>query len=113
MGKWDVSSLETYISHRIVLRGLRDRIIPAEHLHTDRFLTKWKELCLNHSIAVMELIVKEEKTQLISIQEQIEESARGLETLRDKEEFIKKNENLKREIEKVQLNLKITKQSKF
>lgn len=107
--KWDVSSLETYISHRIVPRVLRDRTIPAEHLHTDRLLPKWKELCINHGLAVMRLIVDEEKIQLTTIQEQIEESARGLVALKDIEAFTKQNDILKKEIEKVQLNLKITK----
>lgn len=40
--KWDVSFLETYIQHKIVPRGLRDRTIPAEHLQNQRFLPKWK-----------------------------------------------------------------------
>lgn len=108
-----MSSLETYISHKIVPRGLRDRTIPAEHLHTESFLPKWKELCINHDLAVMRLIVEEEKAQLINIQAQIEESAHGLEALKHLEEFTKQNDMLKKEIEKTQLNLKITKQSKF
>lgn len=53
------------------------------------------------------------KAQLIDIQAKIEESARGLETFKDLEEFTKQNDMLKKEIEKTQLNLKITKQSKF
>lgn len=108
-----MSSLETYITHRIVPRGLREKTIPAEHLHTDSFLPKWKELCINHELAVMRLIVEEENIQLKSIQEQIQESTRGLETFKDCEEFAKQNEILKKEIEKTQLNLKITKQGKF
>lgn len=111
--KWDVTSLETYITHRIVPRGLRDRTIPAEHLHTENFLPKWKELCINHGLAVMGLIVEEEKAQLIDIKAQIEESARGLEIFKHLDEFTKQNDMLKKEIEKTQLNLKITKQSKF
>lgn len=108
-----MTSLETYIAHKIVPRGLRDRTIPAEHLHTESFLPKWKELCINHGLAVMGLIVKEVKAQLVDIQTQIEESARGLEALKHLEEFSKRNDMLKKEIEKTQLNLKITKQSKF
>lgn len=108
-----MSSLETYISHKIVPRGLRDRTMPAEHLHTESFLPKWKKLCINHGLAVMRLIVEEEKAQLITIQAQIEERARGLEALKHFEEFIKQNDNLKKETEKTQLNLKITKKSKF
>lgn len=108
--KWDVSSLETYISQRIIPRGLRDRIV---HLHTDTFLPKWKELCIDHGLAVMGLIVQEEKLQLISIQQQIQVSAQGLEQLKDQEEFTRQNYQLKKEIEKAQLNLKITKQGKY
>lgn len=108
--KWDVSSLETYISQQIIPRGLRDRIV---HLHTDTFLPKWEELCIDHSLAVMGLIVQEEKLQLISIQQQIQVSAQGLEELKDQEEFTRQNYQLKKEIEKAQLNLKITKQGKY
>lgn len=92
---------------------MRDKTIPAEHLHTDSFLPKWKELCINHGLAVMGLIVDEEKTQLTTIHERIEESARSLETFKNCDEFTKQNEILKKEIEKAQLNLKITKQGKF
>lgn len=70
--KWDVSFLETYIQQKIVPRGLRDRTIPAEHLQNDRFLPKWKELCINHGIAVMALIVEEERLQLVELSGQIE-----------------------------------------
>lgn len=111
--KWDVSFLETYINHRIVPRGLRDHMVPAEHLHNERFLPKWKEPCINHGIAVMGLIVEEEKIQLDELKEMIDASAQGLDSLKELEEFTKQNDILKKELERVQLNLKTTKQSKF
>ena len=61
----------------------------------------------------MALIVEEEKLQLLSIQQEIKTSSEGLDELKDEEEFVKQNEQLKKDIEKVQLNLKITKQGKF
>lgn len=36
-------------------RDNRDRVIPAEHLHNDRFIPKWKELCNLHGIDLMKL----------------------------------------------------------
>ena len=61
----------------------------------------------------MALIVEEEKTQLIELRALIEESAKTLDSLKEEEEFNRQNENLKKEIEKVQKNLKTTKQSKY
>lgn len=77
--------------HKIIPRGLGDRIIPAEHLHTDRFLPKWKELCINRGLAVMGLKVEEERIQLAEIKKFIEQSACGLEGLKETGEFSKQN----------------------
>lgn len=65
--KWGVFFLENYISQKIIPRGLRDSIIPTEHLHTVTFIPKWKELCISHGIELMKLIVEEEKLQLINL----------------------------------------------
>lgn len=94
--KWDVSFLDTSIEHKIIPTGLKNRITPAEHFHTNKFLPKWKELCINHGLAIMGLIVEEENIQLIEIKEQIEEGARGLEALKETGEFSKQNEILKK-----------------
>lgn len=61
----------------------------------------------------MALIVEEEKTQLIELRDQTEESDKNLDLLKEDEEFTRQNENLKKEIEKAQNFFKITKQSKY
>lgn len=94
-------------------RGLRERVIPAQHLQTEPFLSKWKKLCVEHGLGFMRVIIEEEKRQLVELKAQIEESAISLEPHSDKPDFFKLNELLKKEIEKVQKNLKLTKQSKF
>lgn len=54
--KCNVSFLESYVQHKIIPRGLRDKVVPVEHLHNDYFLEKWKTLCIKHGLAVMQLI---------------------------------------------------------
>lgn len=111
--KWDILSLESYIAKGLIPRGLRERVIPAEHLHNERFLTKWKQECIDHGLSVMKLIVEEEKLQASELQSQIEASLQQLEPFKDQLEFEKQNEILKKEVIKTQKNLRHTKQSKF
>lgn len=109
--KWNVSFLETYICQKIVPRGLRDKVIPAEHLHNGRFLDKWKALCIDHGISVIQWF--QEKLQLDELTTLISDSSLGLEPFKDTEEFLWQNEIAKKEVEKTQHNLKVTKQPKF
>lgn len=111
--KWDILSLESYIERGIVPRGLRERVVPATHLHTEKFLTKWKEQCIKHGLEVMRLIVEEEKDQLTSLQIQIQETSEKLEPLKDNPDFERLNDFLKKEVDRTQKNLKITKHNKF
>lgn len=111
--KWDISSLESHISNEIIPRGLRERIIPAEHLHTPRFLSIWKDECLNRGLSLMKLIVTEEEAQLSDLREELENSAKLLEPYKLDPDFEKNYEFIKKEIERIQKNLKHTKQEKF
>lgn len=101
----------------MILWELRERVITAQHLHTEQFLNEWKDLCIAHGLAVMKLIIQKESRQLADLKNQIEESTKLLEPhacqIQDKPEFGRHNELLKKEIDKVQKNLRLTKQSKF
>lgn len=61
----------------------------------------------------MTLIVEEEKIQLAELRTMIEESAKGLDSMKEDEEFTRQNDFLKKEMEKAQRSLKTTKQSKY
>lgn len=111
--KWDISSLKSHISNQIIPRGLRERVVPAEHLHTPRFLSVWRTECLNRGLSLMKIIVTEEEAQLQEIREELEISAKLLEPYKQDPEFDKNNEYIKKEIEKIQKNVKYTKQEKF
>lgn len=104
--KWHILSLESYINKGIISRGLRERIMPAANLHTERFLEKWKKQCISHGLEVMRLIVEEERQQLANLQVQIMESSSKLEPLKENTEFDKFNEILKKEVDQTQKNLK-------
>lgn len=71
----------------MIPRGLRESVIPAQHLQTEQFLLKWKELCIDHGINIMQTTIEEEKRQLVELETQIEESAVLLEPHKDKQDF--------------------------
>lgn len=111
--KWDICSLESYVASSMVPKGLRQRIIPAAHLRTERFQAKWEKLCLEQGLQVLGLIIEEEKAQLEEINMQIETSVGKLEEVKDDESFSSLNENVRKEVEKVQRVVKSIKQKKF
>lgn len=75
-------------------------MVPTEHLHTSRFMEKWKAKCLDHGLSVIQLIV-EEKAQLDELKMELERSSKVLEPLQGESVFEKHNDILKKEIEKV------------
>lgn len=77
--KWNISSLKSHIENRIILRGLRERVTPAGHLHTPRFIEAWKASCVKRGLEIMQMIVDEEEIQLNEIKADIEVSAGLLE----------------------------------
>lgn len=111
--KQDILPLESYIGREIIPRGLRERVVPAAHLQTEKFLTKWKKQCIDHGLDIMKLIVEEEKDPLVLLQTQILESSGILEPLEENPDFNKFNNIMKKEFDKTQKYLKIAKQNKF
>lgn len=60
------------------------------------FLEKRKKQCIDHGLTIMRLIVEEEKAQLTDLEIQIDESTKQLELHKEKTEFIKYNDLLKK-----------------
>lgn len=87
--KWDISSLNSHISNKVIPRDLREKVVPAEH---NRFMQIWKEECVNRGLNVMQLIVAEEEKQLQEIQEELENSAKQLEPYKQDKELTKKKQ---------------------
>lgn len=98
--KWNISSLESHITFGVIPRGLRERVVPAEHLYTPRFMEKWKAKCIEHGLSVIQLIVDEEKIQLDELKAELEQSSKELEPLQNEVDFEKHNSILRKEIEK-------------
>lgn len=57
---------------------------------------EWKDLCIAHGLDVIKLIIEKELTQLADLKYQIEESTKLLEPHKDKPEFGRHNELLKK-----------------
>lgn len=64
-------------------------MVPAGHLHSPRFLDKWKKSCQDRGIEVMQLIVEEELAQLEEIQIETDNSIQLLEPFKQDQEFEK------------------------
>ena len=111
--KWNIISLEAYIESNMIPRGLRERIMPADHLHNERFLKKWTEESVKHGLHMIGLIVEEEKIQLNDIEIQLKESVELLNEYQDLEDFKKFNERIRKEDKDFQKEQKIGKQKKF
>lgn len=111
--KWDIASLQSHVTQRVVPRGLRERVVPAQHLHTPRFLVVWKKACIDRGIELMKLIIQEEQLQLDETQDELDKSTSLLEPFGEDPELIRFNDNLKKEVERLQRTLKFTKQNKF
>ncbi|XP_073521193.1 uncharacterized protein [Phyllobates terribilis] len=54
---WNRALLETYISRKLIPRGLRVRVVPAFHVEDDEFVAKWEELGNSCSIGFMKLLI--------------------------------------------------------
>lgn len=76
--KWDISSLKSHIDNKVIPRGLRERVIPAGHLLTPRFLEQWKKSCLEPALNILQMIVDEEQLQLDEIRKEIDASVQLL-----------------------------------
>lgn len=58
---WEIRSLESYIAHKIVPRGLRISITPATRINSPRLLARWEEELTKSSLNLMELLLEEER----------------------------------------------------
>lgn len=111
--KWDISSLESHIKFGVIPRGLRERVVPVEHLHTPRIMEKSKAKCIEHGLSIIQLIVDEEKIQLDELKVELDQRSKELQPLQCEVYFEKHNVVLKKEIEKTQKHLMTIKQHKF
>ncbi|KAM4017383.1 uncharacterized protein ACNLHF_007006 isoform 1-T3 [Anomaloglossus baeobatrachus] len=110
---WEVQSLEQYIKQKIVPRGLRVNLVPAERSRTENLLKRWEEELTNSSIRLMTILVDEEKVTL-------EKTSRDLQTLREEalkhqgdSDFGTKEIALQIAVDKYQQNLKTRKHKHF
>ncbi|XP_068114979.1 uncharacterized protein [Hyperolius riggenbachi] len=111
--KWNISTLESYREARVLPWGIREKIIPAEHLRNDRFLPKWKAASIAHGFVVLGLIIEEEKIQLTEIREAVDTSIEALDPYKENPVFSKLNDLLKGEVERTQKKIKKDKQTKY
>lgn len=70
---WKRTSLEQYVSKKLIPRRLRIQIFPAYGMDNTPFSQKWEDICNSSSIAFMQLIIATNSIMLDELTHQIEE----------------------------------------
>lgn len=110
---WEVQSLDTYIKHKIVPRGLRNHIIPAARLRSPDFIKKWEKESIESSLRLMGLLLEEEKTVLSGIETELKEVIEQTKKFNTHPEYSNKEVYLQSIVEKYTAQLKEKKHSLF
>lgn len=110
---WEVQSLENYIEHHIVPRGLRITLIPSARCQNPTFLTKWEKLATDSSIGLMTLLLEEERQNLSTLETKLKEHIEIVKKFEKEPEYTVKETTLQTNIEKFQYHIKDRKHKQF
>ncbi|OCT61647.1 hypothetical protein XELAEV_18047676mg [Xenopus laevis] len=110
---WEVTTLDKYLGHSIVPRGLRIKLSPAEHLIKEGFLDKWHNILTNCSLNLMRLIKETEEGELGLINIEVENHLKLVQEHRENEAFTRFESELQGNIDKLASELKVRKWKKI
>ncbi|XP_044160840.1 uncharacterized protein LOC122945737 [Bufo gargarizans] len=112
-GWWEIQTLETYIQHQIVPRGMRIPFLPSNRIQSPEFRKKWEKEAVESSLRLMALLLEEEKAlhtkNTTLLQEQIAEVSK----FSSNSEFTRKEVFLQQTVERFTAQLKERKHSQF
>ncbi|OCT91315.1 hypothetical protein XELAEV_18014366mg, partial [Xenopus laevis] len=114
--RWEISSLENYVKSKMVPRGLRIKKIPGQNLKKSggqEFVDKWNNILSECSFKLMQLMIDESTRNILLVNKQVEIEKLALEEKREDKQFNELNENVKKELIKIQQEIKIRKKRKF
>lgn len=109
---WDHNSLKMYIEKNMIPRGLRLKKTPTT-VYTDTFTSKWNEILSTCSLSLMDLIVTHEMTKLQSLESEIIKIQDNLKVFADKEDFSTLQDNVMKNVDKLETNIMQIKKAKF
>lgn len=110
---WEVRSIENYIKHKIVPRGLRISILPAQRIRTPNLMKKWEQEVTESSLRLMTLLLAEEQENLEIKNKKLKETTELALTLKSDSEFIKLETDLQKNIDRFTTALKERKHKQF
>ncbi|OCT67205.1 hypothetical protein XELAEV_18038488mg [Xenopus laevis] len=114
--RWEISSLENYVKSKMVPRGLRLKKTPGQNLKKSggqEFIDKWNNILSECSLKLMQLMIDESTRKILQINKQVALEKRTLEEKKEDKQFAELNENVKKDLIKIQQEIKIQKKRKF
>ncbi|OCT74332.1 hypothetical protein XELAEV_18033298mg [Xenopus laevis] len=96
--RWEISSLENYVKSKMWRPGILD---------------KWNNILSDCSFKLMQLMIDESTRNILLVNKQVEIEKLALEEKREDKQFNELNENVKKELIKIQQEIKIRKKRKF
>lgn len=70
---WEVQSLDNYIKHKIVPRGLRITLQPSERARSETLLTQWEKEATESSLRFMKILFIEEQNILEKLTQKLKD----------------------------------------
>lgn len=110
---WELKSIENYISNKIVPKGLRVNISPAERSRSVELIEKWEKEALSSSLRFMQILLEEEKRVYENSSKNLKEITDKALKFKGEPEFAKKETALQTSVEKFYCLLKERKHKQF
>ncbi|XP_044142548.1 uncharacterized protein LOC122932281 isoform X2 [Bufo gargarizans] len=110
---WEIKSLESYLEQKIVPRGLRIRIRPADRISSPGFLVRWEDTLTHNSLSLMKLLLDEERLLFESTSKKLREKIDTALKLKEDPEFARREASLQSAVVRFQTLIKERKHRQF
>lgn len=109
-GHWDIALLEKYLDDNMVPRSLRFEITPQED---EIDLPGWYKYFNDVGLDLLRFLIARKRRKLNKLDEEISEVKEKLSLYRESEEYKNKSDNLRKTLEKEDLDQKVKKKKKY
>lgn len=110
---WEVTSLQTYVQHKIVYRGLRINLTPNKHQGNTEFIQGWQRILTETSLKLIDYLLTWEKKSFETISNKLEKEIGEINTFKPLPDFNTLELKLQKQIEAFQIEIKERKHKKF
>lgn len=109
---WDATTLKSYISKKMIPRGLRLKKFPTSN-YSESFTTEWNDTLTDCSLKLMGLLVKQEDLMLNDLNIEIQALEQLITTEHNKEEYTLLKEKMETNLRKLEDDVMNMKKVKF